>query len=381
MCVRVAPQIRFYTRTKDQNESLGLFAESAGQGFEDEASALEHDTTMGADAAAAAVAAGAGAGAAAGAGAKEEPADVEGDSALMVGSAATTVWESKDLDGNVPGKFKKGGALIQNPTERGAQTERVRRAEAVRDDSGALSGLVFDSSSSDAAKEVMRFPTNCTNCSAKGECRMCVTDVPHFKEVILMSFSCDECGWKDVEVKGGGAVPDKGTLTELRYNPDAPTAHADLTRDVIKGDSANVEIPEIDLVLSHGSLGGMYTTVEGLLTAIRDKLVETDPFHAERGDSAGGEQYRAFEQFLENLERVRSGSMAFTLRLRDPMANSWIYSPLAPAPDPALVHVEYERSAEEDLELGLLDMKVENYASAEDEEAAAKANAPTHATA
>lgn len=38
-------------------------------------------------------------------------------------------------------------------------------------------------------------------------------------------------------------------------------AQVDLKRDVIKSDSAMVDIPELDLELGHGTLGGVYTTV------------------------------------------------------------------------------------------------------------------------
>jgi len=35
---------------------------------------------------------------------------------------------------------------------------------------------------------------------------MCVTNIPHFKETIVMAFQCDYCGAKSNEVKGGGSV-------------------------------------------------------------------------------------------------------------------------------------------------------------------------------
>jgi zinc finger protein len=89
---------------------------------------------------------------------------------------------------------------------------------------------------------------------------MMVTDVPHFKEIIVMSFLCEECGFKSVEVKGGGAVPDHGTVHTLSVEPGE--FHAlDMKRDVIKSDTAMLEIPELELEMSHGSLGGLYTTV------------------------------------------------------------------------------------------------------------------------
>ena len=33
---------------------------------------------------------------------------------------------------------------------------------------------------------------------------MKLTKIPHFKEIILMCFSCDTCGYKETDVKPGG---------------------------------------------------------------------------------------------------------------------------------------------------------------------------------
>ena len=173
-----------------------------------------------------------------------------------------------------------------------------------------------------------------------------------------MGFVCDECGWKNVEVKGGGAVPAAGTVTSLSFTPGQPWSAEDLGRDVIKGDTASVEIPELDLELDQGSLGGLYSTVEGLLAMIKDKLVEVDPLGAAGGDSVDASRRAAFAALLAALDACRAGERAFTLRLTDPMANTWIHSPFAGTPhaDPRLTHAPYARSHDEDLELGLLDM-------------------------
>lgn len=121
-------------------------------------------------------------------------------------------------------------------------------------------GVVFEMSASDNTKSVMSFDTLCYACSTPGETRMLVTDVPHFKEIIIMSFLCDDCGFKTIEVKGGGAVPDHGTITTLSVTPGEHHG-TDMRRDVIKSDTAMLEIPELELELSHGTLGGVYTTV------------------------------------------------------------------------------------------------------------------------
>ena len=55
------------------------------------------------------------------------------------------------------------------------------------------------------------------------------------QDVILMSDSCDLCGYKNSELKGGGGVSDFGRRITLHVSePD------DLQRDVIKAETASV---------------------------------------------------------------------------------------------------------------------------------------------
>ena len=42
----------------------------------------------------------------------------------------------------------------------------------------------------------------------------------------------------------------------------------DLKRDLFKSETAGLAIPEIELELACGTLGGVYTTVEGILEKI-----------------------------------------------------------------------------------------------------------------
>ena len=48
--------------------------------------------------------------------------------------------------------------------------------------------------------EWMVMPAPCPACGHMGESKMCVTDIPYFKEVIIMSFVCDFCGFRTNEV-------------------------------------------------------------------------------------------------------------------------------------------------------------------------------------
>ncbi len=50
-----------------------------------------------------------------------------------------------------------------------------------------------------------------------------------------MCDSCDTCGYKSSEIKGGGAISEQGRLITVQV-----TEQEDLRRDVIKADSAVV---------------------------------------------------------------------------------------------------------------------------------------------
>lgn len=66
-----------------------------------------------------------------------------------------------------------------------------------------------------------------------------------------------------LKVKGGGAIPPKGTAYTLEAD-----SKDDFRRDVLKSDTAVLEIPQLELVMEMGTLGSMYTTVEGLLEKV-----------------------------------------------------------------------------------------------------------------
>ncbi|KAK9806531.1 hypothetical protein WJX73_007900 [Symbiochloris irregularis] len=130
-----------------------------------------------------------------------------------------------------------------------------------------------------APEEVFELPGHCSACGAECATRMYQTAIPFFKEVIIMCNACDACGYKSSEVKGAGAISDQGRRITL-----AVQQPADLNRDVIKADSAAIMIPEVDLEITSGTLGGLITTVEGLTMAVIEALRNMHTFQL--GDSA-----------------------------------------------------------------------------------------------
>lgn len=198
----------------------------------------------------------------------------------------------------------------------------------------------------DVKKSVMRFPTECYSCQSPGFSQMCISSIPFFKEIIIMAFSCDKCGYKNTEIKTGGGIGPKARRLTFHFKKED-----DLNRDVFKSDTSTVEIPELELTLEPGTLGSLYTTIEGLIDKIYEQLERDNPFG--QGDSA---ESKKFMELLEKLKNLSEGKTPFTLILNDALANQFMYNPFAPEDDPQLTIEDYERTEEQNDELGISQM-------------------------
>lgn len=114
-----------------------------------------------------------------------------------------------------------------------------------------------------------------------------------------------------------------------------------------------------------GTLGSRFTTVEGLLTEIRDQLTSTlfdiEDTARKGGDSMSSNEKGKWDAFFARLDKAINGELKFKIALVDPLANSYVQDLCAPAADPQLTVEEYERTEEEEDDLGLKDMKTEGY--------------------
>jgi len=201
--------------------------------------------------------------------------------------------------------------------------------------------------------EVLQFHVNCSNCNAPTTTNMKLVNIPHFKEVVVMATTCEACGHRTSEVKSGSGIAEKG----LRLTLNASVPAEDMTRDVLKSETCSLEIPELELETGMGILGGRFTTVEGVFSAIKDELIEKGGFVL--GDSAVESKRERMQEFVKKLDDVISGRMPVHLILDDPAGNSYIQSLMAPNSDPRLTVDYYERSWEQNEDLGLNDMKVD----------------------
>lgn len=220
--------------------------------------------------------------------------------------------------------------------------------------------------------EVYSFPASCPGCTRHCTTNMKMVNIPFFKQVVLMSTVCEHCGYRSNEVKTGGEVPEKGSRITLQVNTPE-----DLARDVLKSESAALYCPELQLRVEPGTQGGRFTTVEGLLTNFRKDL-RAQAFGLDDGDnedeiraaadSMQTETKRTWDEFFTSLGDAISGKKPFTVVIEDPLASSYVQSYTAPDPDPQIKVEEYERTEEEEEDLGLRDIKTENYSEDATEE-------------
>jgi zinc finger protein len=79
------------------------------------------------------------------------------------------------------------------------------------------------------------------------------------------------------------------------------------------------------------------------------------------GDGLESETKQRWKDFFVGLAEAIDGRRKFTIILKDPLASSYVQNLYLPENDPNIESEEYERTAEEEEDLGLTDMKVEGY--------------------
>ena len=62
-----------------------------------------------------------------------------------------------------------------------------------------------------------------------GLMKLCQTSIPHFTDLIIMSFSCDFCGAHSTETKNSGIITNKSSTITLKA-----IYLTDLKRDLFK---------------------------------------------------------------------------------------------------------------------------------------------------
>ncbi|KAK0182601.1 hypothetical protein PV327_000722 [Microctonus hyperodae] len=201
--------------------------------------------------------------------------------------------------------------------------------------------------------EVLTFPTNCPECNCPCTTNMKMTKIPHFKEVVIMATNCDACGHRTNEVKSGSGIEPEGIKIEVLVK-----GKDDFSRDVLKSDTCAMEILELDLEVGPTALGGRFTTIEGILTATKEQLTSCTAISSDSTDAATSKR---MDEFIGKLDEILEGKREVTILLDDPAGNSYVQSLSDDGCDERLKIIKYKRSFQQNEDLGLNDMKIENY--------------------
>lgn len=184
----------------------------------------------------------------------------------------------------------------------------------------------------------------CMDCKKNGETRFMYTKIPMFKEIILSSFACDHCGYRDNEVQFGGKLGDKGCKYSLNV-----TDQDCLNRSVVKSEFATIRIPELDFEIPPQTQKGSIKTVEGYLLTTIEGLSELQDQRRKFNPEAAAK----IDEFIEKMKAMREGrEFGWKFELDDPSGNSFIQNPNAPNPDLACSHSFFQRTVEDYKNMG-----------------------------
>lgn len=96
-----------------------------------------------------------------------------------------------------------------------------------------------------------------------------------------------------------------------------------MARDVLKSDTCQLILPDLDVEIGQGALSSRFTTVEGLLEALRDLLSENGKFFF--GDASTSKEKAKFQKVLDDIDDIKTlKKKGSKLILDDPAGNSYI---------------------------------------------------------
>ncbi|XP_029948331.1 zinc finger protein ZPR1 [Salarias fasciatus] len=184
----------------------------------------------------------------------------------------------------------------------------------------------------------------CMNCYQNGTTRLLLTRIPFFKEIIVSSFSCANCGWANTEIQSAGRIQDRGVCYTLKVQ-----SKHDLNREVVKAECATTRIPELEFEIPPFTQKGSLSTIEGLIDRAVAGLEQDQPVRR----ATDPEVASKIDEFIEKLRKLKDVEDEFTLVIEDPSGNSFVENPVAPQRDEALTVSRFQRTVQQDMQLGI----------------------------
>jgi zinc finger protein len=194
---------------------------------------------------------------------------------------------------------------------------------------------------------VQEIESLCMNCHEQGLTRFLLCSIPYFRDIVIMSFNCEHCGFSNSEVQSAANLAEKGIRITLIVN--SPEV---LNRQVVKSEYGTISIPEIQLEIPNTTQKASLNTIEGILSRAAADLEQDQPLRRELQPEVAAK----IDEFLYNLNELMQGR-PFTFVLDDPAGNSFIsFDPqYGVAENDPLLHVQrYVRTKEQLIAMGYM---------------------------
>lgn len=201
-----------------------------------------------------------------------------------------------------------------------------------------------DLTADDPELDTTEIESLCMNCGENGITRLLLTKIPFYKEIVLMSFECAHCGFKNNEIQPGGKMEEKGVCITLTVESEH-----DLNRQVVKSDYTSVKIVELDFEIPAQSQKGEVTTVEGVIQRAITGLQQEQPLRSTQDPATAAQ----IDKFLTKLQNLKSVKSPFIMVFEDISGNTFMQNPCAPLKDPGTEVVRFVRSIDQDHILGI----------------------------
>merc|ERR1712232_70852 len=201
----------------------------------------------------------------------------------------------------------------------------------------------------------------CPQCHEQGETRLLLTDIPFFKEIVVMSFSCPHCHYRNNEIQPASTLEDYGIKVELTV-----TCKADLERDIIRSNHAAISIPELQVEIPSTGKGYM-STLEGFMTSFKEDLEINQDYRREHAPDVA-DQIDDFILKLNKYINCDEEILPFHFVVDCPAGHSNIKNPNAPLPDKNLKIEKYVRTVEQIVAMGYTPENAEEMSKAQVEE-------------
>ena len=134
---------------------------------------------------------------------------------------------------------------------------------------------------------------------------MMKNDLPSY--YVFVCCICHGCGYRTNDVKTTSI-----SRQQQEWIVSVQTSH-DWNRIVVLSDTCIIEIPELQLQTNTPRIGGMHTTIQGLLQTIQQQL----QLQLQQQQDDHNTNLKVFLQRLQNIDQ-------FTLILNDPLSESYI---------------------------------------------------------